>query len=62
MYPDPAKTQVDIFEKNSQYSKNEIQKDTKIQTEIISHSKVIDGKAIIGGAVKGEVSQNPRSE
>ena len=49
----PTKTHVDKFEKNSKYSKYEIQKDTKIQTEIISLSKVIDGKVMIGGAIRG---------
>ena len=48
--------------KIQKYSKYEIQKDTKIETEIISHSKVIDGQVVIGRAVKGVVSQNPRSE
>ena len=53
MYPNPTKTQVDKFEKSSEYSKYEIQKDTKIQTEIIRHSNVIDGKVMPGRAVKG---------
>ena len=43
MYPNLTKTQVDKFEKDLEYSKYEIQKDTKIQMEIISHSKVVDG-------------------
>ena len=38
-----SKTQVDKFDKNSETFKIQIQKDAKIQTEIISHSKVTDG-------------------
>ena len=58
----PQKHKQINLRKIQKYSKYEIQKDAKIQSEIISQSKVIDGKAMIGRAVKEVLSQNPSSK
>ena len=58
LYPNSNKTQAS-WKKVQKYLKYRIQKDIKNQTEVISHSKVINGKIMLGGVVEGGFLRTP---